>query len=110
MDHAEKLKQTVMNEGAYAAAVHNLKDSKPAKGELVQIVKDLTGLPVRTSTTVKELYRQIERHGAAERRHEARAEVSRQSFRLERREPWKSDTRGPPHLSRKPGSMRSFAI
>jgi hypothetical protein len=62
---------------AYAAALAALKDAKPAKAELFRIVKELTRIDPGTRATVKDLYRRIEQYGASERRHEARAEVSR---------------------------------
>jgi hypothetical protein len=77
MNHTETLKQTILNEGAYAAAVEALKAGKPAKAELARIVEELTGIKPASSTKVADLWRYIERHGASERRHEARAEISR---------------------------------
>jgi hypothetical protein len=75
--HTENLKASILNEGAFAAAVLALKEAKPSKAELVRIVEDLTGIKPASKATVKELYRYIESHGASERRHEARAEISR---------------------------------
>jgi len=40
-------------------------------------VEELTGIKPASSTKVADLWRYIERHGASERRHEARAEISR---------------------------------
>jgi hypothetical protein len=75
--HTENLKASILNEGAFAAAVLALKEAKPVKAELVRIVEELTGIKPASKATVKELFRYIESHGASERRHEARAEVSR---------------------------------
>jgi hypothetical protein len=67
MTHAENLKNTIQNEGAYRAAIDALKDSKPSRSDLARIVKELTGINPGTHATVKDLYRRLELYGAAER-------------------------------------------
>ena len=74
---ADNLKAAIMNVGEYRAVLAALKASQPTKAELAAIVEELTGIKPASSATVRDLFRAIERHGASERRHEARAKISR---------------------------------
>ena len=78
MNHIDNLKASILSEGAYAGALHDLKASKPSKAELAAICEDVTGFSVAASATMKDIYSRLEIHGAAERRGEARAKVSRE--------------------------------
>ena len=71
------LKASVLNVSEYRAALAALKASQPTKAELAAIVEELTGIKAASSATIRDLFRAIERHGASERRHAARAKVSR---------------------------------
>ena len=73
----ENLKASVLNVSEYRAALAALKASQPTKAELAAIVEELTGIKAASSATIRDLFREIERHGASERRHAARAKVSR---------------------------------
>ena len=75
--HTANLKASIMNLGEYRAVLAALKASQPTKAELAAIVEELTGVKAASSSTIRDLFRAIERHGASERRHAARAKVSR---------------------------------
>jgi DNA-binding transcriptional regulator YbjK len=78
----ENLKASVLNVSEYRAALAALKAGQPTKAELAAIVEELTGIKAASSATVRDLYRNLERHGANERRHEARAKISRRIMPL----------------------------
>jgi hypothetical protein len=75
--HADNLKASILNVGEYRTVLAALKASQPTKAELAAIVEELTGFKAASSATIRDLFREIERHGASERRHAARAKVSR---------------------------------
>ena len=75
--YTANLKASIMNVGEYRAVLAALKASQPTKAELAAIVEELTGIKAASSATIRDLFRAIERHGASERRHAARAKVSR---------------------------------
>lgn len=76
-NHIAQLKASVQNESAYQLAIENLKATKPNRATLVAICEALTVLPNRSGATKTELFHTLVWHGNSERRHEARAEVSR---------------------------------
>jgi uncharacterized protein with von Willebrand factor type A (vWA) domain len=75
--YTANLKASIMNVGEYRAVLAALKASQPTKAELSAIVEELTGAKAASSSTIRDLFRAIERHGASERRNAARAKVSR---------------------------------
>jgi DNA-binding transcriptional regulator YbjK len=75
--HADNLKASILNVGEYRTVLAALKASQPTKAELAAIVEELTGVKPASSATIRDLYRALERHGASERRQEARAKISR---------------------------------
>ena len=80
--YTANLKASIMNMGEYRAVLAALKASQPTKAELAAIVEELTGIKAASSATIRDLFRAIERHGASERRHEARAKPSRRIMPL----------------------------
>jgi hypothetical protein len=76
LDHAENLKSLIHDAPAYAAALDALTASAPRRQAIAALVKELTGIAPRPDATLKGMFRTLERFGQAERRHEARAEVS----------------------------------
>ena len=80
--YAANLKASIMNVGEFRAVLAALKASQPTKSELAAIVEELTGIKAASNATIRDLFRAIERHGASERRHEARAKISRRIMPL----------------------------
>jgi hypothetical protein len=76
-NHISTLKAAVMNEAAYTAAVAELRASNPARTELAHICRALTQYNPGPRDTIVNIYERIERYGHCERRHAARAAVSR---------------------------------
>jgi hypothetical protein len=75
--YAANLKASIMNVGEYRAVLAALKASQPTKAELAAIVEELTGIKAASSATIRDIYRILDLYGQRERRHAARAKVSR---------------------------------
>lgn len=67
-------------EAAFETALDELKRAKPTNDNLTSLLAAYTGIPVKKGRKKEDLYNALERAFKAELRHEARAEISRNTL------------------------------
>ena len=67
-------------EAAFEAALDELKRAKPTNDNLTSLLAAYTGIPVKKGRKKEDLYNALQRTFKAELRHEARAEISRNTL------------------------------